>query len=133
MKRAVRVGMVAALALTSAASSALAMSLPTWRGSSRKTAPVSVETVCRSCEEPGHGPAVAPEAVGHDSRPALLGSISRIMAEVEMAIGVLVLRDYVNCSWTEIKLCYKYPPGHPLRPACCDDHSPKDPVPPPGG
>jgi len=47
--------------------------------------------------------------------------------------ALLTLKSEITCTtWSEIKLCFLYPPGDPHRPACCDGYPPKDPVEPPG-
>lgn len=94
-------------------------------------APLSSTTPCLSCGSSARG--AARRSLTRDRAvPSLaLGSIFHWTGAVDAAIYVLLRQTYVDCSWTEVKLCYKYPPGHPKRPECCDGHPPKDPQPPP--
>jgi hypothetical protein len=63
-------------------------------------------------------------------RPRFLVSWANIADELG---ALLTLKSEITCTtWTEIKLCFLYPPGDPRRPACCDGYPPKDPVEPPG-
>lgn len=65
--------------------------------------------------------------------PMLLGFPSSVDGLIGTLVDLVISGRISRCSWSEIKLCYKHPPGDPRRPACCDaDHGPKSEMAPPG-
>jgi hypothetical protein len=79
---------------------------------------------------PGAGPSPAVGLGAADRLPRFFVSWVNVARELG---AVLTLKSEIGCTtWSQIKLCFLYPPGDPRRPECCDGYPPKDPIEPPG-